>query len=233
MKIKEVVRKYMEAVPEVKEYCDRCLATKRWQGSVVLMLVDAAFTSIGLNYFLTVVPRVEEFRRVFVDRGTVTCLEDLAVVEEEPLRRIWRNRRSWRVAKGAASYLAGLKKEEGLGDREALRFWARNARVEEWRKDPIGRIRGVGINTFQYLRMMGGVDTVMPDKVVRRVIKQILEEAGEKVALGDDLEFIKLVHGMAARTGYRAIELCWMTWLIQSEGGVARSEKYSKVLPLI
>jgi len=40
----------------------------------------------------------------------------------------------------------------------------RNAKLENWREDPIGRIKGVGLITFQYLRMMGGIDTVMPDK---------------------------------------------------------------------
>ena len=32
---------------------ERCLQTKRWFGSVVLVIVDAAFTSIGLNYIST------------------------------------------------------------------------------------------------------------------------------------------------------------------------------------
>jgi len=33
------------------------------------MAVDAAFTSIGLNYFTAVVPRVEEFNVKFVEGG--------------------------------------------------------------------------------------------------------------------------------------------------------------------
>jgi len=51
LNLKEVVASYMEKVPEVREYCDRCLRTERWDGSVVLMIVDASFTSLGLNYF--------------------------------------------------------------------------------------------------------------------------------------------------------------------------------------
>jgi len=41
----------------------------------------------------------------------------------------------------------------------------------------IGRIKGVGLVTFQYLRMMGGIDTVMPDKIVKGVINKILVKA--------------------------------------------------------
>jgi hypothetical protein len=114
-------------------------------------------------------------------------------------------------------------------DRLALKSWARNASLEKWREDPIGRIKGVGLITFQYLRMMGGVDTVMPDKIVKRVINEILEKAGLK-PVNNDMEFIRKAEEVALTCGYRPIELCWMTWLIQPEGKKMRMEKYSDIL---
>lgn len=103
------------------------------------------------------------------------------------------NKRSWIIAKKIASYLSTLSED----DREALRTWAKNANLEKWREDPIGRredpigrIKGVGLITFQYLRMMGGIDTVMPDKIVKRVINGILERAGYK-QINEDIEFVK------------------------------------------
>jgi hypothetical protein len=48
-----------------------------------------------------------------------------------------------------------------------------------------------------------------------------------------DIGFVRLVEQIAEDTGYRAIELCWMTWLIQSEAGMSRMEKYSTLLPRI
>lgn len=39
-------------------------------------------------------------------------------------------------------------------------------------KDPIGSIKGVGLTTFQHLRMMGGINTVMSNKIVKRAIKR-------------------------------------------------------------
>jgi hypothetical protein len=59
--LKRIVDSYMEKVSGIEEHCAMCLKTERWGGSVVLMVVDAAFTSIGLNYFTAVVPKVEEF----------------------------------------------------------------------------------------------------------------------------------------------------------------------------
>jgi hypothetical protein len=192
------------------------------------MVVDAAFTSIGLNYFTAVVPKVEEFGRRFVENGRIKNLRELAEADINELRGVWKNRRSWAMAKGIASYLSTLSEDDKL----ALRTWAANARLENWWEDPVGRIKGVGLVTFQYLRMMGGVDTVIPDKIVKRVVNDILVKAGLE-PIEDDIEFVKKAEQIAISCGYRPIELCWMTWLIQPEGRKIRMEKYRDILPKI
>lgn len=228
MRLKQVVDSYMHKVSGIERFCDRCLRTERWGGSIVLMIVDAAFTSIGLNYFTAVAPKVEEFNKKFVQRKKIKNLKELAEADVSELRGIWKNRRSWFIAKEIASYLSTLNKDDKL----ALRTWARNAKLERWKEDSIGRIKGVGLITFQYLRMMGGVDTVMPDKIVKRVINEILVKAGYK-PVNNDIEFIKKTEELALACGYRPIELCWMTWLIQPEGNMLRMKKYSNILPKI
>jgi hypothetical protein len=192
------------------------------------MVVDAAFTSIGLNYFTAVVPKVEEFSKRFVENGRIRNLRELAETDINELRVVWKNRRSWAMAKGIASYLSTLSEDDKL----ALRTWATNARLENWWEDPVGSIKGVGLVTFQYLRMMGGVDTVMPDKIVKRVVNDILVKAGLE-PVEDDIEFVKRAEQIALACGYRPIELCWMTWLIQPEGRKIRMEKYKDILPKI
>jgi len=225
--LKEIVDGYMRRVSGIGEHCNRCLRTERWGGSVVLMVVDAAFTSIGLNYFTAVVPKVEEFNEEFVESGEIRDLKDLAGAEVGGLRKIWKNERSWIAAKGIASYLSTVGR-----DRQALRTWARSAGLEGWREDPVGRIKGVGLVTFQYLRMMGGVDTVMPDKIVKRVVNEILVKAGRE-PINDDMEFVRKAEEVALVCGYRPVELCWMTWLVQPEGKIMRMEKYSNLLSKI
>jgi hypothetical protein len=160
--LKEILDSYMCRVFGLDVYCSRCLSTERLGGCVVLMVVDAAFTSIGLNYFTAVVPKVEEFGKRFVENGRIRNLKEIAEADINELMQ--KNRRSWAIAKGIASYLSTLSED----DKSALRTWAANARLENWWEDPIGRVKGVGLVTFQYLRMMGGVDTVMPDKIVKR-----------------------------------------------------------------
>jgi hypothetical protein len=232
MKLKEAADTYMQQVPEVSDYVERCLRTERWDGHAVLMIVDAAFTSIGLNYFQSVVPRVEQFRQEFVETGKVRTVEDLVSADDAALRKVWKNKRSWQMAKSVASYLARIKKERGFDDRQAFIYWAKNASVDNWEEDPVGRINGVGINSFQYLRMMGGVDTVMPDKIVKRVIAEMLAKANVKMP-ATDIEFVKFMERIAPEVGYKAIALCWMTWMVQSEQGMSRMEKYAALLPKI
>lgn len=230
--LKKVAAGYMRKAGDVRSYSSRCLETRRWGGSALLMVVDAAFTSIGLNYFTAVVPKVMEFEDKLVKTGKIKNLRELAGADMAELKKVWKNERSWGMAKEAASFLASLCREKGMDEREALRAWAKNAKLESWEQDSIGKISGVGINTFQYLRMMGGIDTCMPDKIVKRVINQILCEAGRDGET-NDTKFVKKVDEIARETGYRAIELCWMTWLVQSEGGKLRSEKYAEVLERI
>jgi|YelNatPaOPRAMG01_1025707.scaffolds.fasta_scaffold06298_7 hypothetical protein len=169
-----------------------------------------------------------EFHKAFVKTGRINRLRDLASANIEELRGVWRNRRSWSMAKEIAAHLATLSDD----DVTALRKWAKNAKIESWRQDPIGRVKGVGLVTYQYLRMMGGVDTVMPDKIVKRVINGILEKAG-LMPIHDDMNFIRKTEEIAKACGYRPIELCWMTWFIQSEGNRMRMEKYAGILSQI
>lgn len=207
-----------EKSPETIEFCKKVLETERYGGNVVLMVVDSAITSVGVNYFSVVVPRVLEFKRRFVDTGMIESLEDFISAEENILFEIWRNRRSWSVAKGIAETLA----EYGEG-KNALRRWAERTELENWREWL--NVRGAGINTFQYMRMMGGIDTVMPDRIVRRFICRFIK------APEDHLEFIRTVEKISEKIGFKSTEICWLSWLSSYKDEKIRT--YSELLPKI
>ncbi len=226
LRLKAVVDRYMASCDGLRAHCERCLATQRWSGSVALMVVDAAFMSIGLNYFTSVVPAVAAYEELMHEGRTPGDLSGLSTVDYEDVSTLWRNRRSWHMARTTAAALLPF----GSDDTSALRAWAARAPLDEWRTDPVGSVTGVGINTYQYLRMMGGVDTSMPDKIVRRVIDSIVTEAGTGWPTANDLALIDTIERMGRLTGYRPIELCWMTWMVQSEGKTMRMEKYRDLL---
>ncbi len=194
----------LRRIPGLDRVAERCLSTARWGGSVVCMLVDAGITSTGVSYFSVVVPRVRRFQREFVEAGRITCLEELAEADTEELLGLWGNRRSWRMVQGVAEELLSYSGE----DAEAIRRWAGSVELQGWRTQPVGRVAGVGINTFQYLRMMGGVDTVMPDRIVRRFVREVAGVHAE-----DELRLVSAAEELAESTGMSATELCFTAWV--------------------
>jgi len=72
----------------------------------------------------------------------------------------------------------------------------------------------------------------MPDKIVKRIVNEILVKSGLE-PVNDNIELVKKAEEIAIDCGYRPIELCWMTWLIQPEGKIMRMEKYSRLLSQI
>lgn len=196
----------------IRKISNRCLKTKRWNGNVTLMVLDAAITSVGVNYFQVVVPKVRAFEKEFIKTMRIKSLSSLARFDFKEAFHIWKNTRSWQVAIEIAKYLSTLSEN----DKDSLRLWAKNSSLEQWKANPVGRIKGVGLITYQYLRMMGGVDTVMPDKIVKRVINEMLIKAGE-MPVHDDMEFIKKAEILAKQTGYSPVELCFITWFINNK----------------
>jgi len=189
-----------EKSPETLGFCEKVLKSRRYGGNVVLMVVDSAITSVGVNYFSVVVPRVLSFKEKFIDSEKVTSLEDLLKLDLHEFYAIWKNKRSWIVARGISETL--LDHGDGI---KALRRWAKKSRPEKWRE--YLDVKGAGINTFQYLRMMGGIDTVMPDRVVRKFLTKHVNMPD------NEIDFIREAEKLSKKIGYRAVELCWLAWL--------------------
>jgi len=211
-RVEEIYGDVLEAAREGEE---RCFKGERWKGHAILIIVDAALDSIGLNYFQIVVPRVRRFYQDYVQTGQIATLEDLSklTAEDSRLRGIMNNGRCWKAATNICKELVKIKERNHLGsDFAALRFWAERANHEGWRDDPIGKIPGVGLITFQYLRMQAGVDTTMPDKIVKREV-----ERNFGVKAKSDLEFIEKMGEFSRETGYSQTILCWAIWLKESD----------------
>ncbi|MEA2032593.1 MAG: hypothetical protein U9N41_03300 [Euryarchaeota archaeon] len=214
--------RFEEVLTTAKESELRCLNGKRWGGNAVLIVVDAALDSIGLKYFKIVVPRVKRFYRDFVETGAISSFNVFSKLstEDARLRRVMNNRRVWHAAIGISRVLDGIKENNELDtDFDALRYWAEHANHEEWEKDEIGKVHGVGLITFQYLRMQAGVDTSMPDKIIKRVVER---ELG--VHANDNLRFIEEMGRLSKAIGYSQILICWAIWLRESDADKGKGE---------
>jgi hypothetical protein len=207
--------KYGDVLEAAREGEQRCFNGKRWGGHALLIVVDAALDSIGLSYFQIVVPRVRRFYKDYVKTGQIDSLEDLSkLTPQDPrLRRIMNNQRAWRAAIGISRELCRVKMENRLeSDFAALKFWAERANYTNWKGDPIGKVHGVGLTTFQYLRMQAGVDTSMPDRVIKKTVERNFGIKAE-----DDIQFIRKMETFSKETGHSQTLLCWAIWLKESD----------------
>jgi len=218
-----IEERYTDVLEAAREGEQRCFRGERWAGNAVLIVVDAALDSIGLNYFQIVVPRVRFFWSKYVKTGVISSFRDLSTLSHRDprLRRIMNNDRCWRAAIDICKVLNQIKLKNGLkSDFAALRSWAERTDYKNWKEDPVGEIHGVGLITFQYLRMQAGVDTTMPDKIVKRMM-----ERDFSIKTEDDIEFIRRMETLSRETGYSQTLICWAIWLKESDINTSGWEK--------
>lgn len=196
-------------ITKAKEYAESCFSGKRWGGNPLLIIIDAALTSTGLKYFTVVIPRVERFKREFP--LTLEKFSKLPPSYKQFLS-IFRNPRVWSVSVEVSKYISQIARVLNLTEFMALKHWAQHADPDNWESDPIGRINGIGLNTFQYLRMQVGVDTTMPDRIIWQWVEQ-----KTKQKFKSPLDLIKKTKQFADSIGISQVELCWRVWLSLSD----------------
>lgn len=210
--IQELIDEYAEGV-DYSSHAAKFLELTRWTGDDPLLLVaDAAGTTTGQNYFDQVKPSVEAFQARFLDTGRLTSFAELAKLDQKnpSLPQIFEAERKRRVLIKGAEIFANM---DGEDDLTRLQSWARNADPTIYTKDPFGQISGVGLRTFQYLRMIAGVDTVKPDIQVRRFIEALAEGTDNpNLDPSTDLSVLASCRWIAENTDYRMIELDQIAW---------------------
>ena len=194
-------------------HAGKFLQLDRWTGDdPLLLLADAAGTTTGQNYFAQVKPSVEAFQTQFLDTGRITSFGELATLDQQnpALTEIFEAHRKRRVLSRGADVFAIL---DGEDDLDRLQQWARDADPTTYSEDPFGRIRGVGLRTFQYLRMIAGIDTAKPDIQVRRFIEALAEATDNPhLDASTDITVLESCQWISDKTDYRMIELDQMAW---------------------
>ncbi|AFZ71260.1 hypothetical protein Calag_1562 [Caldisphaera lagunensis DSM 15908] len=231
VKLKEITSEYIKKAYMLDDFVNRSKNSMRWGGIGILMVLDASFTSIGVNYFNAVIPAVLRFKENFYDTNEIINFNELANYNLDKLKITWKNERSWLVAKNISRVLSQI---EGKNDRERLRKWASLNDLDKFKKEDLSKIKGVGIITYQYLRIMGGIDTLMPDKIVIKVINELFKYAN--IDLKQDkntINYIKQVEEIFRNINVEPVKITWMSWLIDSEAKKILSGKYNNVLNLI
>ena len=189
------------------------LEFERFPGDDPLLLVaEAAASATGQNYVTGVRPTVERFADAFLETDRVTSFADLAGValEDADLVEAFGAERKRRVLLEIAAVLADRPEADDL---EALQAWAAEADIYAYEDDSIGAISGVGPSTFQYLRMLAGVDTAKPDPELLSLLEAVADEAYRPALVTTDrLRAVAACEWLAIVTNYRRLEIDRIAW---------------------
>ncbi len=94
-----------------------------------------------------------------------------------------------------------MKQKSGInGDFGVMQKWAVNTSYINFKNDIIGKIKGIGIATFQHLRMNFGANTVKPDQRVKEVLNKEFQFYSD-----NDVDYIFAVEYIAKTVGKPAL----------------------------
>ncbi len=148
-----------------------------------------AVLSIRRKYYSFVVPRLEYFRE---NQPEIRSLQRLAALirsaGHEEFCKLWNYNHFARVellenlVQRFIAYNTENNFEEEL---KGMQHWARLSSPQDYRRFGV---KGIGLATFQYLRMLLGVQTVKPDVHIKKAISLAL---GRKISDAEAITFIE------------------------------------------
>lgn len=208
----ELLDEYADGTPAV-EFARDFLELERWTGDdPVLLLAEAAASTTGQRFLTGIRPTVERFRDAFVETGRATTYDQLVEldIDDEDLVEAFGAQRKRRVFLDAAAVLADREEPDDLA---ALQAWAAEADPYRYEEDPVGAISGVGPSSFQYLRMLAGIDTAKPDPEVIQLVDAVADAIDEPTLdPSDPLRALAACECLGATTTYRTIEVDRIAW---------------------
>ena len=218
--VQETLDRYADGSPYAA-LAREFLELDRWTADdPVLLLAEAAASTTGQRFETGIKPTVERFREAFVETDRIASYADLAAIDlddEELIDAVGAQRKRQVLLEGAA-VLAERPEDDDLA---ALKGWAASADLYRYQEDSIGEISGVGPSTFQYLRMLAGIDTVKPDPEVTRLVDEIdaaLTDA--PLDASEPLRAVASCEWLATNSEYRRIEIdriAWWTFVDEAE----------------
>ena len=201
-----------KAAPEYSQHASKFQNLERWTSDdPVMLVVDAAFSSTGLDYKEVVKPAAERFHQEFVESGNVSSLADLRSLQDnsEYAEKFGAGRPElvWKIAEALLE-----NTNDTTDDLSVLQSWAENADPQD-RDDPIRDLNGIGLATFQYLRMIAGANTVKPDIQVERFIEE-LDTAVPAFDLETEskTDVLESCRWLADNSEYTLIEIDQIAW---------------------
>jgi nucleoside 2-deoxyribosyltransferase len=181
--------------------------------TAVLCCLDAVL-SINRPYKRFVVPRLDRFRKKFSKIRRLAELNEL--INQMPIRQFAKQVLNYDhvdrvkvLGRVASRLLRVINCARTAKDELAqLKSWAEVAGVDGYEAM---KVNGIGLTTYQYLRMLFGADTVKPDVHILGVVSQAL---GKRMR---ERDAIRLIEAAAAQLGVSALSLDHAIWSFKTD----------------
>lgn len=166
--MKNAVKNSLKEYAEKNNLCELKNNEELYLTSVEVVL-DAVL-SINRKYYQFVVPRIQYFQENYSHIRTLKSLRSLIHDEEVKFEKVWLYRHPARLEtlKSLVDKFLEIIGEDN--DLDALKKWAEDATYEDYANF---RVKGIGIATFQYLRILLGADTIKPDVHIKRFVEEL------------------------------------------------------------
>lgn len=166
-----------------------------------------AVLSIRRKYNAFVIPRLENFRENYPNITTLKSLSKMiADLGPEKFCTAWNYNHPARVEMLESLTQRFLKYNEAnniQAELEGMQHWANSVSVLNYQDFGV---KGIGLATFQYLRMLLGVQTVKPDVHIKKACGLALNRTV------NDLEAIELIEQVSKQLGLPATVVDHNIW---------------------
>lgn len=144
--------------------------------NAALVCIDAVL-SINRQYYKFVVPRISFFQENYTEIDNLKKLLELLEKEEIfGFNKCWNynhDQRAETLYNLTKKMITIADKYKGLKELEALKLWAKETSPMDYKTF---NVEGIGLATFQYIRMMLGAKTVKPDVHIKKIVTNILNK---------------------------------------------------------
>jgi hypothetical protein len=138
-----------------------------------ISIIDVVLAA-NRNYNKVVAPNIKR-----IEESDLNSIEDLKRLidskSKEEFFKYWghKDNKKFEVLLSILSSFDEITKlyYNSISEFEFLNKWALNADIKNYKLDPIGKIKNVGLATFQHLRMIFGAHTIKPDQRVKEVLE--------------------------------------------------------------
>lgn len=176
--------------------------------NAVLICLDAVL-SINRKYYSFVVPRIKNFQENYSNINTLSKLQELIKNSSvEQFSKIWNYNHPQRIeiltilVNNLISYADVKNSDSSEIELKKLRLWANSINAYDYKTF---NVSGIGIATYQYIRMLLRAKTVKPDIHIKRYISSVLNKSlneydtidiFEKACNSENIDIAKADHSL-------------------------------------